>query len=234
MEKLKSSEFSQITEKLRKIIVFTNLFWLLAFGFIAFLFWRERVESKKIPVYVISDNGRFLARQAPEDVTYDFDLRNDVKVFIANFYEYDKNDFTDRIETALNLVDNVSGKSIYASIKSAKIYDALRDKNARTKVEFDSIKTDLSKRPVHVRAYFKQHIFVSDLKMSNPVAAEFDIVPFSRSEKNPFGLLITNFSYIPYNVVMNTVKDPNFISKQDAQQQIEALKQQSSANEKSK
>ena len=70
--------------------------------------------------------------------------------------------------------------------------------------------------------------------MVNPVAAEFDIVPFSRSEKNPFGLLITNFTYVPYNVVMNTVKDPNFTSKQEAQQQIEALQQQNTTNEKGK
>ena len=224
-KKAKTSEIAEIVDKQRNVTIITNVLWLVAVIAIVILFVRERKLTKEMPVYVISDNGRFIAKPTSGDQIYEFDVRNDVKVFISNFYEYDKNDFNDKVEFALNMVDNASGKEIYASVKKAKIYDALRDRNARTKVEYDSIKVDMNRRPIHVKAFFKQNIYVSDIKMTNPVAADFDIIPFNRSEKNPFGLIISNFTYIPYTPVMNNIADPNYTSQQDAQNQINQAKQ---------
>lgn len=155
-------------------------------------------ESNKKSVYIISDSGRFVAKQSPEDKLYKHDIKNQVQLFTKSFFEYDKYSFSENIESALGLVDESTGKMIYKTLKEAGIYEILKEKKVRTKVKIDTLLVDMSKKPVKCKILFRQYIYIGETVQENPVGAIFEVVPYSKSEGNPFGQLIINYKYINY------------------------------------
>jgi len=183
------------------VTICTSTILLIGLGYL-YLTETKKHEDK---IYVIADNGRFMANQTTSDILYDFDMKNHLKVFCQNMFAYDQYNYNTNIETGLNLIDVIGGKRIYNDIKTSGVYENLKKYNARTKINIDSIKIDMTARPVGAIVYLTQTVIYSDQSAKLPIAAKMSLVSANRSEKNPFGMLITNFDYIPYSIGVNDI-----------------------------
>ena len=202
---MESTEFAKTINGYRNVLVMTiGAFTVLLIG-VGYLYLAERKKHDD-KIYVISDNGRFLANQTSNEILYDFDMKNHLKVFCQNMFAYDQYNYSTNIETGLNLIDVLGGKRIYNDIKTSGVYDNLKKYNARTKINIDSITLDMKARPMGAIVYLTQTVIYSDQSAKLPIAAKMNLVSANRSEKNPFGMLITNFDYIPYSIGINNVK----------------------------
>lgn len=184
-------------------------------------------EDSKKTSYIITDTGRFIVKQSQKDKLYKHDIKNQVKLFTKSFFEYDKYSFSENIESALGLVDESTGKMIYKTLKDAGIYEVLKEKKVRTKVKIDTLIVDMSKKPISCKVLFRQYIYIGDVLQENPVGAIFDIVPYTKSEGNPFGQLIINFKYVNYQPLVET-KSMYFKTLKEIE--AEALRLQGSVN----
>lgn len=203
---MESTEFAKTINGYRNVLIvtiFTSTILLIGLGYL-YLTETKKHEDK---IYVIADNGRFMANQTTSDILYDFDMKNHLKVFCQNMFAYDQYNYNTNIETGLNLIDVLGGKRIYNDIKTSGVYENLKKYNARTKINIDSIKIDMTARPVGAVVYLTQTVIYSDQSAKLPIAAKMSLVSANRSEKNPFGMLITNFDYIPYNIGVNDLSD---------------------------
>lgn len=203
---MESTEFAKTINGYRNVLIvtiFTSTILLIGLGYL-YLTETKKHEDK---IYVIADNGRFMANQTTSDILYDFDMKNHLKVFCQNMFAYDQYNYNTNIETGLNLIDVLGGKRIYNDIKTSGVYENLKKYNARTKINIDSIKIDMTARPVGAIVYLTQTVIYSDQSAKLPIAAKMSLVSANRSEKNPFGMLITNFDYIPYNIGVNDLSD---------------------------
>lgn len=202
-----------------QLIIFSSIIVCLC-GIIVYLI----NEKNKQSVYVIADNGRFTAKPTSDNKLFQHDIKNHTKLFVKSFFEYDKYTFTQNIESALGLVDESTGKMIYKSLKDAGIYETLKEKKVRTAVRIDTLLVDMSQKPVKVKVLFRQYVYINDVVQENPVGALFDLVPFSRSEGNPFGQLIVNFKYINYTPTAQT-RSLYFKTYIDLKQELEQIQQ---------
>lgn len=211
---MESTEFAKTINGYRKVLIVLIVcfsFLLLAVGYL-FIVEKKNHENK---IYVISDTGRFIARQTDNETMYDFDIKNHLKVFSTNMFAYDQYNYKSNIEVALNLVDVSGGKRIYNDVKTSGIYENLKKYNARTIIKIDSIYLDMKVRPIKADLFITQTVLYADQKAELAIGAKMDLVSANRSEENPFGILITNFDYIPYNKeVINTVNAPSGIEQE--------------------
>lgn len=194
---MNSGEFQDIIKSSRKILNNTIIAsFIVIGGLVAFLIYTMKKQETK--VYVIADNGRFTANLTESDVIYDFDLRNHVKLFLYNMYSFDQYNYNEHVETGLNLIDTYNGKRIFNDMDKGGIYELMKKQDVRVKVVIDSIVVNNKIRPFSGRAYFRQRLMYSDQMKDIPLALKFDLVPVSRSDKNPFGFIIANLDYIDY------------------------------------
>ena len=76
--------------------------------------------------------------------------------------------------------------------------------NAHTNVTVDSILVKMDVRPYKVKIFLRQTIYWAGYSKSVPYGAIMEVVEDNRSEKNPFGMLITNLNFIEYNIKSET------------------------------
>jgi hypothetical protein len=67
-----------------------------------------------------------------------------------------------------------------------------------TSLEIDSVVIDMSTRPISGKAFARQTIFLGEDSKTYPIGAKFELIETYRSDKNPYGLLIQKFDFIPY------------------------------------
>lgn len=112
----------------------------------------------------------------------------------------DQYTFSKNVESALCLIDNVNGQKIYDQLQKGGFYELYKKENAHTKVTVDSIKVDMNVKPYKAKIWLKQAIYWSGYSKDVPYAAVMQIVEDNRSERNPLGLLISEFYFIEYNI----------------------------------
>ncbi|QKG59058.1 conjugal transfer protein TraK (plasmid) [Hymenobacter sp. BRD128] len=177
-------------------------------------------------VYVVGPGGTFSALLAAPEAHTEFEVRNLVRQFMQTMYAHDQYTFKQHLDAALPLIDDTDGRRIYAGFKKGQVFENYVHYGARQVLDVDSIVLQLKKRPFMATAYCRQRIFMGD-QQSAPtgLAAHFNLIEVDRSEKNPYGLQLTNFDYLPYAPPVSK-EEQDFLKSQAAERatKIAALK----------
>ncbi len=203
-----TTDFLKTIKSMRTIVVATIIccsFLILVF---AFLFVKISNNNGK-NIYVVTEAGTFLAKRNDYGIRQDYEIKNHVRIFFQNLLEGDQYTFNKNIESALCLIDNVNGQKIYDQLQKGGFYELYKRENAHTKVIVDSIKVNMNEKPYKAKIWLKQAVYWSGYSKEIPYGAVMEVVEDNRSEKNPFGLLISNFYFIEYRInnVIHTPKD---------------------------
>ncbi|MBT9394395.1 hypothetical protein KLP40_14585 [Hymenobacter sp. NST-14] len=201
------------------IVLVTSIFFVLTL--------RHAYGTVGQRVYVVGSLGTQAAVAASPDEHSEFEYRNVVRTFVSNMFQHDESTFTDHMNTALNLSDALSGRRLYEEFKKGQVYENYRKFGSRTMVKVDSIVLQNDVRPRTGKVYMKQKTFMAD-RQSAPIsiAAAFTLVETDRSEKNPYGIQISGFDFIPYNAPISAAEQA--IQEQQAErdrQQLQAAQQ---------
>jgi hypothetical protein len=149
-------------------------------------------------VYVATDNGTMAASLAASSKPTIYEAKSHVKGFMQLMYSHDVNNFSERLNQALFLIDKEDGSRLYNDLKKGGILEYYTKFNARTEMHIDSVKVDVSIQPYKGVVYAKQSYLFDDERKLIPVAAKFDLIQTHRSDNNPSGLLLRNFVFIRY------------------------------------
>lgn len=200
---METTDFLKAIRSMRTITITVIICAFFACIIFAFLYVRVANESDK-NIYVVSDVGTFMAKRNDYAIRQDFEVKNHVRLFFQNLLEGDQFTFNDNVESALCLIDNINGKKIYDQLQKGGFYEMYRKENAHTKVTVDSIRVKMDERPYKSKIWLKQTVYWAGYSKSVPYSALMEIVEDNRSEKNPFGLLITNFYFLEYQIQDDT------------------------------
>jgi hypothetical protein len=170
-------------------------------------------------VYVVTNAGSAAALAVQADVHTPFEARNMVKGFMKTMFGHDQYTFKQNLDAALPLIEGAGGRRIFENFNRGQVLQNYQRYSARSVLDVDSIYLDMKTRPFSGRVYTKQRIFIGDQqRQSLPMAARFNLVETERSDENPYGLLITDFDYIPYNPPVSR-EEKEFLQQQEAQRQ---------------
>ena len=187
----------------------------LASGFLVY----RAYENSGRRVYVVSQTGSVAALSAGTDAHTPYEARNLVRQFMQTMFGHDQYTFKANLDAALPLIEGRGGRRIYEGFTRGQVLQNYERYAARNVVTVDSVLVDMSKRPWSGSVYIKQRIFIGgQQKEPLPLAAKFNLEETNRSDANPYGLLITNFDYIPYNPQL-TREEQELLQAQEADRQ---------------
>jgi hypothetical protein len=152
-------------------------------------------------VYVVGQSGtsQMAMADSPENHTA-YEMRNLVRNFAVNMYGHDQYTYKTNLNTALPLIDDLGGRRIYTDFKRQDVLGTYVKFGARTTVTVDSIILNTAELPVRGKLYMRQTGFLGDRQSkSQPMGCSFELTNTYRSDKNPFGMMLTHFDYFPYN-----------------------------------
>ncbi|TGE22593.1 conjugal transfer protein TraK [Hymenobacter metallicola] len=183
-----------------------------------FLVYRAYENSGK-RVYVVSQTGSVAALSAGTDAHTAYEARNLVRQFMQTMFGHDQYTYKANLDAALPLIEGRGGRRIYEGFTRGQVLQNYERYAARNVVTVDSVLVDMSKRPWAGQVYIKQRIFIGgQQKEPLPLAAKFNLEETNRSDANPYGLLITNFDYIPYTPTL-TREETELLQAQEADRQ---------------
>ena len=198
----------------------------LAAGFLVY----RAYENSGRRVYVVGQTGSVAALSAPTTETHTaYEARNLVRNFMLTMFGHDQYTYKTNLDAALPLIEGRGGRRIYDGFTRGQVLQNYERYAARNVVTVDSVSIDMNHRPWSGRVYIKQRIFIGgEQKEPLPLAAKFNLAETNRSDANPYGLLITNFDYIPYNPQVSR-EELQALKEQEADRQRALLEAQRSA-----
>jgi hypothetical protein len=198
----------------------------LAAGFLVY----RAYENSGRRVYVVGQTGSVAALSAPTTETHTpYEARNLVRNFMQTMFGHDQYTYKTNLDAALPLIEGRGGRRIYDGFTRGQVLQNYERYAARNVVTVDSVSIDMNHRPWSGRVYIKQRIFIGgEQKEPLPLAAKFNLTETNRSDANPYGMLITNFDYIPYNPQVSR-EELQALKEQEADRQRALLEAQRSA-----
>ena len=198
----------------------------LAAGFLVY----RAYENSGRRVYVVGQTGSVAALSAPTTETHTpYEARNLVRNFMQTMFGHDQYTYKTNLDAALPLIEGRGGRRIYDGFTRGQVLQNYERYAARNVVTVDSVSIDMNHRPWSGRVYVKQRIFIGgEQKEPLPLAAKFNLTETNRSDANPYGMLITNFDYIPYNPQVSR-EELQALKEQEADRQRALLEAQRSA-----
>ncbi len=160
--------------------------------------YQQLEEEYQQRTYVITSWGTFPASYYDGRKVTRIEAQNHVETFLKNMFAHSAETYYEHINAALNLIDEESGKRIYHDFEEGEVHKNYVRYGSHTEVQLDSVVLDMNSFPVQGSFYALQEVHIGTNVRTLPIAASFELVQTYRHEKNPFGLELTNFDFIPY------------------------------------
>lgn len=176
----------------------TLLLMVFAILFIIFYF-QKQFKQKDNNLYVIKNDKVYHAFKESDDQRSIFEYENHIKTFLYNGFAYNKFNFEERIEMALELLDNNNGLAFYKGLQSSNTKNRLINMNCFTEVSIDSLAvSSTGKYPIGT-VIFSQTTHYEDKKIPKYYKMEAAMRQVNRTPKNGFGIELFNIKYYDYD-----------------------------------
>ena len=187
----------------RTFTTMRNLALVNTLGFIGstvfYVYHNQQVhEYYQQRTYVITSWGTFPASYYDGRKVSKIEAQNHVETFIKHMFAHSAETYHEHINSALNLIDEESGKRIYHDFEEGEVRKNYIRYGSHTEVKLDSVKINMNAFPIEGSFYALQEVHIGKNVRSLPIAARFQIVQGYRHEKNPYGLQLTDFDFVAY------------------------------------
>jgi len=190
--------FTEAFDTLKKSFFF--LLWVLVFvvlscfGIVIYVY--QTADHK---VYIISPDQTMKAESDYNHQVTVYEIRNHIKAFCSTIFAWDKDNYNANIEYAMNLVDHVDGLKIFNTFKEHEVYENLVSTSARVTIHIDSIIVQMHTLPYKGIFYLTQSWITAAGTQLQGISARFEVLPVTRTDLNPFGLLLQKIDFVEYN-----------------------------------
>lgn len=182
-----------------RLLTLASLAGFILATLVYFFQYQKVVNQQREQVYVVTNQGSFVAYAKKDRSISPFEAQYMSEVFFTAMFGHDGQTYDQHLEDALHLIDEPSGLMIVESFESGEVKKNYIRWGSRTEVTIDSVKIINDGQPVKAVAYFRQHHFIgSEKKTELAIACQYEIIKTFRHEQNPFGLLISKLDFIPY------------------------------------
>lgn len=192
---VKSIQDSFHTLKLGFQWLVAGLILILISSFIC-IFFTIRTFSQR--VYIVSPLQTYYANASFDHEVSLYEARNQVKTFCENLFSWDKDNFSNHMEMALNLIDHSDGLKLFNTFKGNEVYENLVSTSAKVSIRMDSIQINMNMIPITGVFYLTQIWQSVGGTQNQKIKAKFELISVTRTENNPYGLLIQKISFLDY------------------------------------
>lgn len=155
----------------------------------------QLIEETQERIYILSNGKALEAWSAERKDNIPVEAKDHVRMFHYHFFTLDPDDkvIQNNITKALYLAD-ASAKRQYDNLKENRYYSNIISGNISQEIAFDSIRISINQYPFYFRCYAKQKLIRTTSIVTRKLVTEGYIRNVSRSDNNPHGFLIENWS----------------------------------------
>jgi hypothetical protein len=124
-----------------------------------------------------------------------------VRTFLLTTFAHSGANYKERVESGLHLIDKAGGGRIINDFTKGEVYENYVRLGTYTTLTVDSVVVDMKTKPISGKAFARQTIYLGEESKAYPIGIRFELIDIYRSDENPYGLLIQNFDFIPYQPV---------------------------------
>ncbi|MBL3657683.1 hypothetical protein [Fulvivirga sediminis] len=149
--------------------------------------------------YIVTNEGKAIMLNSQNKYKVDQfrkpEIVNHIKEFHKLFFEIDQFNYEQRVNRSLYLIGN-SGRDLYLTLKAKRYYSNIVANNLEHELQIDNIYIDSDTYPYRGEFYGKVIIKRTDQKLesSQKLHSSFELTNVARTEENPHGLLIENYT----------------------------------------
>ena len=194
-------KFQILTHKrdLHKLLMFG---WLLTTFFlsavIVYLFsgFNSALAAKESQMFVVKDGKVYEAQKDESFSRSDIEIDMFVNTWLSNAFSYDKNSYEDRINMALEWMDQEGADAFYRGTQKSNTLNRLNNYNANTAVSIDSISIDRTSEGAKATAFFAWKTYIAgDLNSASNYKLITGVKPVRRTSKHPYAMILTDTEY---------------------------------------
>jgi len=198
-------ELSKVIRSLQQLLI--GLVALLALLASFFAYKWHQTATRDI-TYLVMPEATQVAYKRPVSITRDaFELENFTVHFLQNAFAHNEFTYKDHLNQALQVMDRKSGLYLKSKFKEEEIEEVYKAYNGISVVEVERIEINTDVYPYEVAAYYQTKLHFIGLEAGEekleadkvaPGAVYFRLTTTPRSRENPYGLLMSQFSFIAY------------------------------------
>ena len=168
--------------------------WLLAA-------WQKALYSEI--TYFVTPVGTHAAFREPprqHGVPHAFEIENFTALFLENAFAHNEYTYEEHLGRALAVMDTPSGQYLQSKFHEEDILAVFAQYNGLSQVELERVEIAAHAYPFLVTAYYTIQMRFIGLEEGKavPGAVQFVLQSTARSRENPYGLLVTDFRFVPY------------------------------------
>jgi len=170
-------------------------------GFLGYLVYRQ---NKKEWVYFATPSGTMAGCLHHQDNhRASFEIENFSMRFVQDAFAHSEQNYRANIEKALQVMGNDSAITLKKQFADESLFEIYKEFNGVTTVSIDQCNSCISSYPYRVTLYFTTHLkfLSSPEKVKNQAyqqGMQLQIETTHRCQNNPYGLLITEINFVPY------------------------------------
>jgi conjugative transposon TraK protein len=155
----------------------------------------KMITESQERIYILSNGKALEAWSAERKDNIPVEARDHVRMFHYNFFTLDPDEkvIQSNITKALYLAD-ASAKRQYDNLKENRYYSNVISGNISQTIEIDSIRIGLDQYPFYFKCYARQRLIRTTSIVTRSLVTEGYLRNVSRSDHNPHGFLIENWS----------------------------------------
>lgn len=160
----------------------------------------QLITESQERIYILSNAKALEAWSAERKDNIPVEARDHVRMFHYNFFTLDPDEkvIQANITKALYLAD-LSAKRQYDNLKENRYYSNVISGNISQEISFDSIRIDTDQYPFYFKCYSKQKLIRTTSIVTRSLVTEGYLRNVHRSDHNPHGFLIENWSTLENN-----------------------------------
>lgn len=181
-----------------KIITIVVIVMSFGFCFGMYFIFESNNQKAREKIYVLTSSGALELAQAKDPhINRKAELQNHIDMFHRFFFEFDPdaNEINKSVNRALVLIDD-SGKQLHYSRKEALYYHKVIEGSISSRIQIDSIVSDLGSYPYLAKIYAKQKLIRPSKIAYKNLVAICQLRDVKRTDDNPHGLLIEQYRLI--------------------------------------
>lgn len=197
-------QLSHLIHSLQRLLIGLTMLLTSFAGFFAYKWYQA---ASRDVTYLVMPEATQAAYKRPVSIIRDaFELQNFTVHFLQNAFAHNEFTYKDHLNQALQVMDRKSGLYLKSKFKEEEIEEVYKAYNGISVVEVERIEVNTDVYPYEVAAYYQTKLHFIGLEEEEklepnkvaPGAVYFRLTTTPRSRENPYGLLVSQFSFIAY------------------------------------
>jgi len=213
IDSFNSRKIGNLIERIQYLFITVTL---ILTGLVSFCAFKWFQAAHQDVIYFVTPDGTYCSKKRSYSIHCEsFEIENFTIQFLKNAFEHNEHTYKSNMDGAMRVMDQTSRLHLQNKYGGEDLFDLYKNYNALSILSIDNLQVNMDDYPYEVIAFYTIEMKFLNLEAKKMMGASnntfhggiyFKANKTHRSRENPYGLLITHFSFVDYKNKDNYVQ----------------------------